>query len=101
MGIDDKNLNDEHYAIGQRKDSEALKDKGTGQGTTFVPDWDEPFKKALHGVLIITGECHQSVDKAIQQIEGIFNIHSTSPSIRKVAAIRGDVRPGDLSAHEQ
>ncbi|KAF9530789.1 DyP-type peroxidase [Crepidotus variabilis] len=100
IGIDDSKLDDPAFTNGQLKDSESLKDKGTGTGPTFVPDWEEPFKKPIHGVIIVTGDCHPTVDKTVQQIENIFDVNGSSPSISLVTSIRGDVRPGDLSAHE-
>ncbi|CAA7264490.1 unnamed protein product [Cyclocybe aegerita] len=100
LGIDDAKLIDTAFLTGQRIDAGAnLGDKGTGTGPNFVPDWEEPFKQEIHGVFIIAGESHPTVDKKIQHIEQIFGLGNAS-SIKKLIAIRGDVRPGALSAHE-
>lgn len=95
-------MHDTAFFKGQRLDAgENLGDKGTGTGESFVPDWDEPFKQDLHGVIIVTGDCHATVDKTLHNIEHIFGVGSNAPSIVEITSVRGDARPGKLSAHEQ
>ncbi|PPQ90336.1 hypothetical protein CVT25_007738 [Psilocybe cyanescens] len=101
LNIDDSKLHDTAFFKGQRLDAgENLGDKGTGTGESFVPDWDEPFKQDLHGVIIVTGDCHATVDKTLHNIEHIFGVGSNAPSIVEITSVRGDARPGKLSAHE-
>lgn len=104
MGIDDVKLNDSAFLAGQRVDAgENLLDKGTGQGTNFSPDWEEPFKKEIHGVIILAGDSHATVDAKLNQIKEIFGVGpgGAKSSLAEVTTIRGDARPGDQSAHEQ
>jgi len=91
---------DQPFLDGGLKDSQGLNDKGTGTGASFVPDWEEPFKQKLHGVIVIAGESHHSVDKKIHEIESIFRVGTPLASILKITSVTGDARPGSLSAHE-
>ncbi|KAJ2930780.1 dyp-type peroxidase, partial [Candolleomyces eurysporus] len=100
LGIDDTKLIDPAFLIGQRRDAQDLGDKGTGDGDSFVPDWDDGFKQDIHGVFIVSGDSHPTVDKKIQDIEKLFKIGTNAASYKKIVSIRGDVRPGDQSAHE-
>ncbi|TFK38587.1 hypothetical protein BDQ12DRAFT_631188 [Crucibulum laeve] len=95
LKIDDTKLIDTAFLRGQRLDAANLGDKGTGSGDNFVPDWEPAFKEEIHGVILVAGDSHTSVNKQLWQIEEIFG-----DSIYKVTAVRGDARPGDLSAHE-
>jgi len=101
LEIEHAKLNDAPFVAGQRADAEGLLDQGTKAGDVFTPDWEEPFKQEIHGVFVIAGESHFSVDKKIHEIEAIFGVGGPSPSFQKVTSVVGDTRPGDLSAHEQ
>lgn len=103
MGIDDTNLtsNDPNFLAGQKADAFNLGDKGTGTGKDFVPDWDPAFLQQIHGVILISGDSHGTVNKKLHQIKQLFHIESSHPSIKEVTSIVGDVRPGKQSAHEQ
>jgi Dyp-type peroxidase family len=100
LKIDDSKLGDEAFLKGQRADAESLADKGTGTGDTFIPDWEEAFQKPVDGAIILAGDSHGTVDKKLDQIEAIFGVGTQTASISTVTSIRGDSRPGDLSAHE-
>ncbi|KAF9002157.1 peroxidase TAP [Cyathus striatus] len=101
IGVDDKNLVDTAFMTGQRIDAGAtLGDKGTSSEGNFDPDWDPAFKNEIHGVFIIAGDSHGTVEKKVGEIEKVFGVGAPSPSIKEVARVRGDSRPGDLSAHE-
>jgi len=101
LGIEHSKLNDAPFVAGQRADAQTLLDQGRVDGGVFTPDWEEPFKQEIHGVFVIAGESHFSVDKKIHEIEAIFGVGGPSPSFQKVTSVVGDARPGDLSAHEQ
>ncbi|KAF8151502.1 hypothetical protein B0H34DRAFT_131748 [Crassisporium funariophilum] len=101
LAIDDAKLIDTAFLTGQRIDAGAnLGDQGTGSGPNFDPDWEPEFKEELHGVIVVAGDSHLSVDKKIRQIEQIFGVGSNVHSIREVTSVRGDARPGALAAHE-
>ncbi|RDB22012.1 Peroxidase 2 [Hypsizygus marmoreus] len=101
IGIDDSNLtSDNNFLIGQKADAQSLGDKGTGDGANFVPDWDPAFLKDIHGVFLISGDSHGTVNKRLDQVKNIFFVGSSKASIKEVTTIVGDVRPGKLSAHE-
>ncbi|KAF8625444.1 hypothetical protein AX17_006845 [Amanita inopinata Kibby_2008] len=100
MGINDKNLIDSAYLNGQRLDAESLGDKGTGTGPTFEPDWLPPFKQEIHGLIIFTGDSHNTVDAKMRNVLEIFGIGTPAQSISEVTRIAGDVRPGQFAGHE-
>ena len=97
MEIEHAKLNDGPFLDGQRADALTLFDPTTDG----ILDWEEPFKQEIHGVFVVAGESHFSVDKKIHEIEAIFGVGGPSPSLQKVTSVVGDARPGDLSAHEQ
>jgi hypothetical protein len=64
MGVDDTTLTgDVNFKNGQKKDAESLGDKGTGTGDSFVPNWEPAFLKDIHGVILVSGDSHDSVNK--------------------------------------
>jgi hypothetical protein len=103
MGVDDSTLasGDANFLAGQRGDAEALKDKGTGTGPTFVPDWDPAFLQDIHAVVLVSGDSHNSVNKELKQVKSVFGVGSAKASIKEVKSIVGDVRPGKEAGHEQ
>jgi len=100
LGIDDGKLSDSAFLAGQRADAEGLHDKGTGTGPSYVPDWEQPFKKEIHGVFLLAGDSHATIDKKLHDIKNIFGVGGPKPSIKEITTVRGDTRPGDQSAHE-
>nr|7ANV_A Chain A, ancestral D-type dye decolorizing peroxidase [Geotrichum candidum] len=102
LGINDDNLGDTAFKAGQLADAQNLGDPGTGNaGAKFVPDWDPAFKeKDIHGVILVAGDSHETVDKKLQEIEAIFGVGGPHASIHEVLTIQGDVRPGDEKGHE-
>ncbi|KAF8621428.1 hypothetical protein AX15_007788 [Amanita polypyramis BW_CC] len=104
LGIDDKNLGEagqEHpFFTGQKKDAERLGDKGTGSGSTFVPDWLPPFLEDIHGIIVFTGNSHITVTEKMFEVLGHFAFGTPFSSITEVHRIRGDVRPGKFAGHE-
>ena len=81
--------------------AEGLHDKGTTTGSKFDPDWLPAFKQQIDGVILITGECHPTVNEKLAEIKKIFKVDTQAASIHKVASIVGDVRPGSEKGHEQ
>jgi hypothetical protein len=68
----------------------------------FVPStWITEFKQEIHGLILITGDCHATVDGRLADIEKIFLAGEENATIHEVLTLVGDVRPGDQSAHEQ
>ncbi|KDR78229.1 hypothetical protein GALMADRAFT_65104 [Galerina marginata CBS 339.88] len=101
LQIDDSKLLDTAFLSGQKLDAGAnLGDKGSGSGTNFIPDWEEPFKQEIHGVILLAGDSHATVDKKLAEIKHIFRVGEHSASIKEITSVRGDSRPGDQSAHE-
>jgi hypothetical protein len=103
LGIDDSNLaKDENFKRGQKADAINLGDKGTGTDeTNFVPKWDPALLQDIHGVILVSGDSHLTVDNMLRQIKGIFGVGSPQASIKEVKSVVGDVRPGRLHGHEQ
>ncbi|KJA16590.1 hypothetical protein HYPSUDRAFT_147511 [Hypholoma sublateritium FD-334 SS-4] len=108
LGIDDSSLRppvDPHagvldpFELGQKID--AVINLGDPTKHNGDPDWDESFLRGhIHGVIVITGDSHASVNKKKSEIEVIFGAHTPNASLKEITSIRGDVRPGDQAAHE-
>ncbi|KAJ8474877.1 dyp-type peroxidase [Pleurotus djamor] len=99
LGITD-DLADTAFAAGQRSDAQNLGDAGQQKDGKFVPDWEAAFLKDIHGVVFVAGDCHDSVNKKLDQIKHLFGVGTGHASIVEVTHILGDVRPGHVSAHE-
>lgn len=82
-------------------DAKELGDAGTSSPEGFEPSWDPEFKQDIHGLILITGDCHATVDRSLARIKQIFSVGKQDATIHEVVTIVGDVRPGEVSAHEQ
>lgn len=100
MGIHDE-IGDSAFDQGMLLGAKALGDKGTQSPTGFIPDWDPAFKEEIHGLILVTGECHASVDSKLEEIKQIFSVGAHNTSIHEVFRTTGDVRPGAEKGHEQ
>lgn len=88
LGITD-NIGDSAFISGQLNDTPNL-------GDNVRDEWDPAFKQIIHGVVLVGGDSHLSVDAKLFEVTRIFG-----PSIREITRIRGDVRPGAENGHEQ
>lgn len=88
------------FELGQRMD--AIVNLGDPKKHNGDPDWEDAFLRGnIHGVIVITGDSHASVDKKKSEIEIIFGAHTPVASLKEIISICGNVRPGDQAAHEQ
>ena len=104
MGIDDSSLAaggaTDPFLVGQEQDAiNNLGDPRQSDGTT--PAWDEHFLQDLHGLILIAGDSHATIEKKKAEIELIFRVNTPTASVKEIIAIRGDVRPGKEAGHEQ
>lgn len=81
------------------KDAKNLGDPGTADDDT--PDWVPAFRHGVDGMILITGESHQTVTEKLAEIERIFLVKSHSATIHEAIRIVGNVRPGKEKGHEQ
>jgi hypothetical protein len=105
MNIRDE-IGDPVFNAGMVADAKNLGDQGTTDSAgKFVPDWIDEFKQEsqeIHGVILVTGDCHATVEEKLVEIKEIFLVEDEqNATIHEVISIVGDVRPGDFSAHEQ
>ncbi|KAF8173681.1 peroxidase TAP [Pholiota molesta] len=108
LGIDDSSLittggateDEDPFLIGQRED--AIKNLGdpVKPDNSGNPDWNTDFLQDLHGLILISGESHASIEKKKLEVDAIFGVGTPQSSIKEITTIRGDVRPGDEAAHE-
>ncbi|KAF8907046.1 peroxidase TAP [Gymnopilus junonius] len=101
LGIDDSTLApavDKAFKTGQQID--AVNNLGDPKKSDGSPDWDSHFLQDIHGMFIISGDCHNSIKKKEHEIEQLFGVQTSQASIKKIVAIRGDVRPGAEAGHE-
>lgn len=83
-------------------DAQNLGDKGTTSASgTFSPDWDPEFKEDIHGLILITGDSHTTVNETLAKVEKIFSVKARNASIHEVTRKIGDVRPHKEAGHEQ
>lgn len=100
MGIKDE-IGDSAFDAGMLAGAAALGDKGTTSASgEFNPNWVPAFKHDIHGVILITGDCHETVDRKLAQIENIFYVGAHNALIHEVYRTVGDVRPGKEKGHE-
>jgi len=101
LGVDDSTLGgaEDPFVIGQKVD--ATTNLGDPKKADGNPDWDSHFLQEIHGVILISGESHETLRKKKDEIDHIFGVHSLHASIKEIVTLQGDVRPGDQSAHEQ
>ncbi|KAL0948438.1 hypothetical protein HGRIS_011015 [Hohenbuehelia grisea] len=88
-------LKDKAFTAGQLKDAQSLGDPGSTTDGKYTPDWEAGFKKEIHGVFVIAGDCHGSVTKELHQIKHIFGVGTAHQSIHEVTHVRGDDRLGE------
>ena len=65
------------------------------------PDWVPAFKYGVDGVILVTGESHETVAEKLAQIEKIFHTGAHHATIHEAIRIVGKVRPGKEKGHEQ
>ncbi|KAK0516663.1 hypothetical protein JMJ35_001266 [Cladonia borealis] len=100
MGITDE-IGDSAFDAGMLAGAAALGDKGTTSASgEFIPNWVPAFKHDIHGVILITGDRHETVDRKLAQIENIFCVGAHNALIHEVYRTVGDVRPGKEKGHE-
>ena len=80
-------------------DAQDLGDPGTA--TDDTPDWIPAFKHGVDGMILVTGECHQTVAEKLAEVERIFLVGGPYATIHETLRITGDVRPGREKGHEQ
>lgn len=101
MGINDK-IGDDAFDAGMLAGAAALGDPGTTSSSgAFSPNWIPAFKHDIHGVILIAGDSHKTVDEKLAQIESIFRVGAHHALIHEVYRMVGDVRPGKEKGHEQ
>lgn len=94
-------IGDGAFNAGMLADADSLGDAGTTSADGFEPSWDPEFKQEIHGLILIAGDCHATADRSLAVIKEIFSVGKQDATIQEVVRIVGDVRPGELSAHEQ
>ncbi|MCJ1244609.1 hypothetical protein MMC30_001807 [Trapelia coarctata] len=99
MGIND-DINDPAFKAGMLADAVNLGDQGTTTGGVFSPDWIPAFKQNIHGMFLVSGNRHETVEEKLEDIGEIFSLKSHNATIHEVIRIIGDVRPGKEKGHE-
>ncbi|KAL8787765.1 MAG: hypothetical protein Q9195_007634 [Heterodermia aff. obscurata] len=115
LGDEGKEIGGDFFNKGMLDGAKALGDPGTGPDGKFIPNWDKNWlpgatvkdtsvkdntvkdttAKDIHGLIMVTGDNQQRVDKRLTDIRGIF-----SGLISEVHKLEGNVRPGDQKGHE-
>lgn len=66
-----------------------------------LDDWDDNFKKEIHGVIAVTANSDSVLEGTIRHINKIFRFGEKDATIAQVAFLQGQTRPGSESGHEQ
>jgi hypothetical protein len=82
-------------------DAQNLGDNGTSVPGSFDPDWLEEFKGVIHGLILITGDSHTTLDTKLSEIKDMFSVEKDGATIHEVFTVVGDVRPDAELGHEQ
>ncbi|KID84585.1 DyP [Metarhizium guizhouense ARSEF 977] len=98
MGITD-DIKDDIFTKGMRAGAEALGNRPSTKSRGHQPDWDAMFLQEIHGLILITGERRFTINQELKIVKDILCAGGT-PSVKEIATIIGDVRPGDQSGHE-
>jgi hypothetical protein len=98
MGLVDPNpqkdtIGDPAFTDGMLRDASNIGDE--------VSNWTHEFKKDIHGLIMITGDCHSTVEARLAEVKKIFLLGETNATIHQVLSVVGDVRKGRESGHEQ
>lgn len=91
----DGTKNPDPFFLGQKKN--AVEYLGDPKKSNGDPDWDNSFLGDIHGVILITGDCDETVGEKKEDVLQIFH----SSSIKEIKSILGDGREDPFSAHEQ
>jgi len=94
LGITE-DLGDVTFKAGQAKDAEALGDKGTGTGDSFVPNWDQGFKNQIDGLLLFSAESKETLAERRAELHKVLH-----GCYHVVEALFCNVRPGAEKGHE-
>jgi hypothetical protein len=58
--------------------------------------WLPEFRKEIHCLIFVTGDCQETVDETLTKIKQIL-----AHTVKQIKLVEGKVRPGDQEAHEQ
>ncbi|KAI1193587.1 hypothetical protein F5X97DRAFT_336665 [Nemania serpens] len=87
-----EDIGDDGFKNGMLADASALGDD--------LDDWDDNFKKEIHGVIAVTANSDSVLEGTIRHINKIFRFGEKDATIAQVAFLQGQTRPGSESGHE-
>ncbi|KAH9941342.1 peroxidase TAP [Amylocystis lapponica] len=93
-------IGDSAFKEGQLADAANLGDQGTTTNGVFSPNWIPAFKNLVHGVILVSGDSHPTVEETLCTVEAILGVGRIDATIHEVLRIVGDVRPGAQKGHE-
>jgi Dyp-type peroxidase family len=100
LGITD-DIGDGPFNSGMLATAQRLGDRGvTTSENKFSPSWDPAFKQEIHGVILITGDRHETVQATLEPIKKLFLVGEFNAIIYQILSLTGDVRPGSEKGHE-
>ncbi|KAH8094516.1 peroxidase TAP [Cristinia sonorae] len=99
LGVTD-DIGDAAFKQGQLANAQGLGDKGSTIGGKFEPNWIPAFKNAVHGVIVISGDCQSTVDERLADAARILKLSAHNGNCHEVLRLDGSARPGDEKGHE-
>lgn len=100
LGITDANkINDPLFQAGMLKEAQDLGDRANPDKPGFEPEWDTEFLQEIHGVILITGDSHATLNSQLEDVKCIL-MKDNNHTIKEISKLVGDVRPGNQRGHE-
>ncbi|KAH8102235.1 Dyp-type peroxidase [Cristinia sonorae] len=99
LGITD-DLGDGPFRDGQLKGAEALGDSGSTVNGVFQPNWVPAFKNPIHGVIIVSGDSHATVEERLLDTKNTLKLSPQGGTCHEIIRLNGAVRPDDQKGHE-
>lgn len=90
--MDISTIGDKKFTDGMAIDAKNLGDNMKGD----TPDWDSTFLQEIHGVALVTGDSHDTLNQKMADVKDILK-----DTVKEISTVSGDVRPGDQKGHEQ
>ncbi|MCJ1437601.1 hypothetical protein MMC27_006988 [Xylographa pallens] len=98
LEINNEKIGDTAFENGMLASAATLGDPGSTSASG--PDWIPAFKQHIHGVILVSGESHKTVNEKLAMVKHIFDAGCHDASIHEVHHIGGNVRPGKEKGHE-
>ena len=85
---------DSSFEAGQLERAKYLGDPPKQSPSTFLPDWDDAYLKDIDCIILIAGDCPESIREGTAKVE-----HTLGHSVKQVHKVSGSARPDKGHEH--